>query len=106
MQSYSWDRTLASAGYWRLLVKLLNCCHNIRISAASAQVSAHPISDLAFAIRMSFRQASRRGAELSSGAKAALESVVPDKRVLQSTELTILSKSFDGDDFVSFVHHR
>jgi hypothetical protein len=55
---------------------------------------------------MSFRQASRRGAELSSGAKAALESVVPDKRVLQSTELTILSKSFDGDDFVSFVHHR
>jgi len=55
---------------------------------------------------MSFRQASRRGAELSGGAKAALESVVPDERVLQSAELTILSKSFDRDDFVTFVHHR
>ena len=73
---------------------------------ASPDLSAHPFSDLAFAIRMAFRQASRRGAELSGGAKAALESVVPDKRVLQSAELTILSKSFDRDDFVSFVHHR
>jgi hypothetical protein len=94
------------AGYWRLLMKLLNRCHNIRISAAPAEVTAHPFSDAAFAIRMSFGQASRRRAELSSGAEAALESIVPDKRILQKAELTVLSKSFDGGNFVSFMHHR
>jgi hypothetical protein len=88
------------------MVKLLNRSHDIRISAAPAEVTAHPFSNLAFAIGMSLVQASGCRTELSSGTEAALESIVSDKSVLERAELTVLSKSFDSSDFVALVHHR
>src|SRR5438067_13745987 len=86
--------------------RFFNGRKNVRIRAATTDVAAHPLADLVIAVCMPFFYARDCRTNLPGCAIAALKSVLLDECRLHGMQLIAIGESFDGCDFIAFVHHR
>src|SRR5436305_231995 len=76
------------------------------VTAAAADVAAHPLADLVVGIRVPFAQQRDGGADLPRGAVAALETVIADEGGLHRIEAAAGGEAFDRDDRLILMHRR
>src|SRR5205807_2571269 len=78
-----------------LRFRLFNSRQNVRISAATADVAAHPFANFVVVVRVPFLYARHCRANLPGRAVAALKSVLLDERGLHRMQLVAIRESFD-----------
>jgi hypothetical protein len=86
--------------------RLLDSRDNVRVSAASADVSAHQFAYFIGSPCLSFCDKARRRANLPGSAVTALKRVVIDECLLQWMKGSVDSKALNGRDLGAVFHNR
>src|SRR4051812_49112393 len=66
------------------------------VGATATEVATHPLADLVVAARVPLGQTCHARANLSGGAKAALQAVVLEERLLERVEAVAEGEALDG----------
>src|SRR5256885_7709658 len=80
------------------LSRILNCCDDMVVGSAAAQIAAHPIADFLRRTGVPLCDAGDAGHDLSGRAIAALEGVSLDESRLQWMQLLAVCQAFDRYD--------
>src|SRR5437868_8467216 len=80
--------------------------NNMGVGAASAEITAHLLTDVRIGTGVPFTEQADRRADLAGRAVPALESVVPDECLLHGVELVALCQAFNGCNLGPHVHDR
>src|ERR671932_2247712 len=79
---------------------------DVGISGATADVAAHPLSNLRFRADVTFLDQRDGRDDLAGSAIAALQGVVLDETRLDRVQLATPCQALDGDDLAPLLHHR